>query len=253
MEPKQQADLVFLSGTFKGRRIPLSGRRMCIGRAPGCEILLDDETSSRHHTEVYFSGTRLMAHDLDSTNGTFINGTRIENAELHDGDRFAVGATVFMVELRAARDDRPTTVIIVEKQRALTTHLTLNLDESRMLRLPPGTSLVDAQQQLDALQRFIQLTAGLLHLPALIQRALDSLMETFNADRAVVLMLGPDETPGKQFSRWKTPPEEEQGISLPRSLLQQLVQRKQSFLSVRVPISNTSKRYTCGLKKTLKM
>ena len=231
MEQKIQADLVFLSGTFKGRRVPLTGRRICIGRAPGCEVLLDDETSSRHHTELILSSGRLLVHDLKSTNGTFVNGTRIENAELHNGDRLAVGATVFMVELRAPRQLRPTTVIIVEQQRALTTHMTLNLDESRMLRLRADVSIVDAQQQLDGLQRFILLTTGLLHLPALIQRALDFMIETFDAERAVVLMLGPDETPGTQFSRWKTPPEGEQEITLPRSLLQQLVQRKQSSLS----------------------
>lgn len=231
MDPLLQADLVFLSGTFKGRRVPLSGRRICIGRAPGCEVLLDDETSSRHHTELLFSSGRLLVHDLNSTNGTFINGARIEHGEVHDGDRLAVGATVFLVELRAARQDRPTTVIIVEKQRALTTHLTLNLDESRMLRLAAGADLTDAQKQLDTLQRFILLSTGLLHLPALAQRALDFLIDSFGAERGVVLMLGADETPGVQFSRWKSPPTTSQEITLPRSLLQQLMQRKQSFLS----------------------
>lgn len=231
MDPQLQADLIFLSGTFKGRRVLLSGRRICIGRAPGCDVLLDDETSSRHHTELLFSDGRLLVHDLNSTNGTFINGTRIEHGEVHDGDRLAVGATIFLVELRAPRRDRPTTVIIVEKQRTLTTHLTLNLEDSRMLRLPTGADLTDAQRQLDALQRFILQGTGLLHLPALTLRALDFMIDFFGAECGVILMLGPGEAPGVQFSRWKSPPEGHQEISLPRSLLQQLIQRKQSVLS----------------------
>ena len=62
-----------------------------IGRSTGAEFMVDAALVSRLHCQLTAAGGVLHVKDLDSTNGTFVNGKRISSAELHDGDRLGVG------------------------------------------------------------------------------------------------------------------------------------------------------------------
>ncbi len=69
-----------------------------IGRGVGCELHIDDPTSSRRHAALEFRGGRLTVRDLGSRNGTFLNGDRVTDAKaLVQGDRLLVGESLFTV------------------------------------------------------------------------------------------------------------------------------------------------------------
>jgi len=77
-----------------GERVALGERVVTIGRLPDCTIALPDANVSRKHTEVHHRGNAFVIVDLGSTNGTKINGTRIDNERtLADGDIVSVGST----------------------------------------------------------------------------------------------------------------------------------------------------------------
>jgi hypothetical protein len=77
-----------------GERVTLSDRVVTIGRLPDCTIALPDANVSRKHTEVHHRGNAFVIVDLGSTNGTKINGTRIDGERtLTDGDIVSVGST----------------------------------------------------------------------------------------------------------------------------------------------------------------
>jgi pSer/pThr/pTyr-binding forkhead associated (FHA) protein len=79
----------------------LSGGIRTIGRATGADFIVDAPLVSRVHCRLTaLPGGDLEVRDLNSTNGTFVNGERIENALLESGDRLKVGR----VELVAVRD-----------------------------------------------------------------------------------------------------------------------------------------------------
>jgi pSer/pThr/pTyr-binding forkhead associated (FHA) protein len=61
-----------------------------IGRQMGCEIWLNNRKLSRMHCRVEPEGDKWMLVDLNSHNGTFVNGTRVQRMELRDGDTFEV-------------------------------------------------------------------------------------------------------------------------------------------------------------------
>jgi HD-GYP domain-containing protein (c-di-GMP phosphodiesterase class II) len=75
-------------------------RRLGIGRMPSCDVFLDDASVSRRHAEVFFSEAGWLVRDLGSTNGTFLNGTRLGAAtqRLRAGDHLQPGKVVLSVE-----------------------------------------------------------------------------------------------------------------------------------------------------------
>jgi len=88
--------LVILDGLDMGRVIALPAAGLIIGRDPGCGLALADDAVSKRHLCLAFEGPgRVTARDLGSTNGTFVNGRRIETCRLGDGDKLYLGrATV---------------------------------------------------------------------------------------------------------------------------------------------------------------
>lgn len=80
----------------------LPGSIRTVGRATGADFIVDAPLVSRVHCRLTVApdGT-LEVRDLESTNGTFVNGKRIERARLASGDRLGVGR----IELVALRDE----------------------------------------------------------------------------------------------------------------------------------------------------
>jgi len=82
-----------------GNRVELGEDPACIGRLDDCEIQLTDKNVSRRHAEVRREGAGFVVVDLDSTNGTKVNGARVKRRELDDGDTITVGATPIRFEM----------------------------------------------------------------------------------------------------------------------------------------------------------
>jgi hypothetical protein len=77
-----------------GERVRLGDRPVIIGRLPECDVALADPNVSRRHAEVRPSGSGYSVVDLNSTNGTRVNGVVVApEAALRDGDIITVGAT----------------------------------------------------------------------------------------------------------------------------------------------------------------
>ena len=78
-------------------RVPI-GAVKTIGRSTGAEFMLDAPLVSRLHCQLSATSEALEVKDLESTNGTFVNDTRVTSAKLRAGDRLKIGR----VELRVS-------------------------------------------------------------------------------------------------------------------------------------------------------
>jgi FHA domain/zinc-ribbon domain len=84
--------LVVRSGGGRaGETFALERDRTSLGRAPECEIFLDDVTVSRRHAVITRGADGFTLHDEGSLNGTYVNRRRVESAKLDDGDEVQVG------------------------------------------------------------------------------------------------------------------------------------------------------------------
>jgi pSer/pThr/pTyr-binding forkhead associated (FHA) protein len=89
--------LLLCDGEFAGSEYRLTAEETLIGRNPSTDITLLDESISREHAIVAWdeeSGA-FTIEDLQSTNGTHVNGKRVRSATLADGDEIRVGHTRF--------------------------------------------------------------------------------------------------------------------------------------------------------------
>ena len=96
--PAASTLLVHTGDGAKPTRVPLEATTT-IGRAPECELRLEDTYASQQHARIFARGTGWYVEDLGSTNGTFVNEQKlVAPALLQPGDRVRIGQTV--LELR---------------------------------------------------------------------------------------------------------------------------------------------------------
>lgn len=87
--------LRFLAGRYQGGSIPVAaGRTLTVGRAAGCDVHLDEELTSRQHARITWEADSPVIEDLGSTNGTFVNGERVQRRRLVLGDRILIGGNI---------------------------------------------------------------------------------------------------------------------------------------------------------------
>ena len=88
-----------ITAEFTGQEISVE-RDMLVGRHQDAEILLQSTDISRKHAALLFRDDHIWVKDLNSTNGTFVNGERVEQEqeiELHDGDMLQFASFMFMI------------------------------------------------------------------------------------------------------------------------------------------------------------
>ncbi len=97
---RYQASIVIIKGYAEGMEYPLTKAYTVLGRDESADIPLRDALVSRQHVAIEFMHGEFLLRDLDSTNGTALNGKMVREARVRNRDRFQVGDTTiqFIVE-----------------------------------------------------------------------------------------------------------------------------------------------------------
>ncbi len=82
-----------------GRTFRLGDKPLIVGRSPEVEVVINDANVSRRHAEFWRTADGVAVRDLQSTNGTFVNGHRIAAVSLSPRDDVTIGALHFRIEL----------------------------------------------------------------------------------------------------------------------------------------------------------
>lgn len=102
-----RARLLIRNGGFAGMSYEVTADETLIGRNPTTDITLLDEGISREHALIAFDAELggYSIEDLQSTNGTKVNGKRVRSTGLADGDEIQIGHTIFQFVLGDAGDE----------------------------------------------------------------------------------------------------------------------------------------------------
>lgn len=90
-----------------------------IGREESCDIAINDIDVSSKHAVIKKSKSSFILEDLNSTNGTLLNGERINLAELNEGDEFVIGSTSFVVKINAQEEEADYPDLLVDEEEEL--------------------------------------------------------------------------------------------------------------------------------------
>ena len=102
--PAGSALLVVQRGPGAGSRYLLDSDLSTVGRHPESDIFLDDITVSRRHVEFRRDAGAFRVYDVGSLNGTYLNGDRVDDAELQNGDEVRIGKFRLMFFASDAKD-----------------------------------------------------------------------------------------------------------------------------------------------------
>jgi hypothetical protein len=82
-----------------GRSFAVGDRPLVIGRSPDVDVVINNTSVSRRHAEVWRTSDGVAIRDLDSTNGTYVNGHRVTAVSLTPRDDVTIGAVHLRIEL----------------------------------------------------------------------------------------------------------------------------------------------------------
>ncbi|GAC1700707.1 MAG: DUF3662 and FHA domain-containing protein [Candidatus Limnocylindrales bacterium] len=97
--PRASRGIVVVREGSQRRELPLGLETITIGRDPQNAVTIDDRRVSRRHAEIRLRLGRYTLYDLQSTNGTLVNGRRIAEVVLSDEDRIMIGNAELIVRL----------------------------------------------------------------------------------------------------------------------------------------------------------
>lgn len=159
------------------REAKITGSRLTIGRLPENDIVLIDETISRHHAELILKHGDYILKDLGTRNGTWVNGERIKEIKLKNGDEIKIG-TITLSFLSLAKPS----VIYEAKEDWLN-------NPSTMIR-PPSLPLaaISEHKKLEIIYNISQAVSSIFDLKELMEKVAGLVLEVIKADRFLLML-----------------------------------------------------------------
>lgn len=167
-----------------------------IGRTKDNAVFCLHKSLSRRHAQIDFDGVKVKITDLQSKNGIFVNGKRVSQCELLQGDSFRCGDITFLIEAATTRSPGLTRPSVRDRAvQTLPSPFVVDPAVARRPTAPPGVTVVDDERYKDKL--FLLIRASELCVSELpIDKVMDELVvlavQVLEVDRIALLKLDDD-------------------------------------------------------------
>jgi transcriptional regulator with GAF, ATPase, and Fis domain len=231
--------LLVVSGPLKDSMIPLSEGDITIGREASNGIAVSDPSVSRKHCLVRGLDGRFLVRDLDSRNGTLVNGTGVEEQWLRHGDEIAAGDSSFVFLLEDEEQAPAAGRVEFEEAQYTAETTVLNprdviyLQPDRMLRELPASSQL--ARNLNALFKITRIVHAIRDLNELQSQLLDLIFEIVPASRGAILLADKEgEQFNSTFGRMRQAGQP-QLVKVSRTIARQVLEQRVGILGSDVP------------------
>ena len=179
--------LTVLQGPEKGRRFELPDHEpQQLGRSAE-SLPIRDQTISRRHAELTPDDGRWIIRDLRSSNGTFVNGSRVtEPRLLRPGDQIRVGLTLLSFGEAASAPPKRVDAARKSEVDVSVEHTVASNDDSMIVASPEPSQ--SAEFQLKVLYELLELIGSAQDRDELLERVMDVVFDYFKADRGFILL-----------------------------------------------------------------
>jgi len=236
--------LLVLAGPSKDSTIPLPELEATLGRDPANSVAVPDASVSRKHCLLRRDeDERFQIKDLDSRNGTLVNGRSVKEHWLRHGDEIATGDSVFLFLVED--EDQPLPASRVEfddSHPAAETKLihpreAVYLQPDRLLQELPATSQV--ARNLSGLLKISRIVHAIRDLEELQAQLLDLIFEMVPADRGAILLAeGAEQEFSCLYARTRQS-RQPQLVRVSRTIARRVMQENVAILGVDVPTTGT--------------
>lgn len=192
--------LVAIAGPLKDSNFDLPTGELSIGRDAANVLAISDPSVSRRHCVVVRDADKFKVRDLESRNGTLVNGTPVREQLLRHGDQLSVGDSLFVFLIEETEEGAlPSQVEFEEGSPA---HSTVRLRPADVLYLQPDKILSALPatsrlaRNLNALLKISRVVHSIRDLEALQSEILTLIFEVAPAERGAILLSGS----GKEFA-----------------------------------------------------
>jgi signal transduction histidine kinase/pSer/pThr/pTyr-binding forkhead associated (FHA) protein len=196
------ASLFVIRGNDQGTRFELDEPTLGLGRDASNRIQIHDTEVSRQHAELRRVDDMYTLTDLSSSNGTYVNGRRIQHQQLSSGDHLQVGSTLMLYTgpAESSGDDLLGKIDITPSQqtsdRSQIIRSVTQEEGSRIFALdvdlPPSSWLARARSNLQVMYRTALAISHTLDTHELLRRILELIFEWVEADRGCIMLVDPD-------------------------------------------------------------
>jgi len=196
------ASLFVIRGIDQGTRFELDEPAVCLGRDSSNRVQLHDTEVSRQHAEIVQVESTFTLSDLSSSNGTFVNGQRVERHRLVSGDQIQVGSTLMLYTGPSEESEEELAEKVnIASPRATDdqshiVHSVSQQEGSRLFEVQPAalpTSwLARARANLQVLYRAALAVSHTLDIDQLLPRIMELIFESVEADRGCIMLVDPD-------------------------------------------------------------
>jgi two-component system NtrC family sensor kinase len=239
--------LQVLQGPDRGKRFELpSNEPQLIGRSSEA-LPITDTTVSRRHAELTPDNGAWYLRDLESANGTFVNGHPIhERIQLAAGDQIRCGSTLLLFTLAIEEDRRPSTIRMLDAETMdVTVESTSDPNAESMILAAPDP-IRAASNHLRVIYDLTALTASTLTRDELLKRVMDLIFDEFKPDRGFILV--GDQASGPldaAVTRYRIRPRtvDEGRIPVSRTIIQHALGKREGLLSTN---AMNDKRFEAG-------
>jgi transcriptional regulator with GAF, ATPase, and Fis domain len=233
--------LLAIAGPLKDSNFALPNGEIHIGRDPSNLLSISDPSLSRRHCALSRDGDGYKIRDLDSRNGTSVNGAAVREARLRHGDQISVGDSIFLLLLHDDADQPAATRVEYEDRLTQATAQVrpqdvLYLHPERILKEFPASSRV--ARNMNALLKISQVVHSIRDLDELQAQILTLIFEAVPAERGAVLLDGKgDPTFATTFARHRVA-KSVLPVPISRTIARQVMQEGLAILGADVPGSN---------------
>ena len=188
--------LTIIQGPDHGKTFDVDGLTSTIGRDPTCDVSLRDPGVSRFHARFEWMDDRCILKDLGAANGTFVNGIRVNDADIQTGDQIRVGNTILTVNQPpgpgALVDHRGLPIQIDSEGRVDASIITTaRASGEPHAAFVGGEDMADMRTSIVGLRALYRIAEMLAHdydIDRLLTGIMDMIFDVVDADRGVILL-----------------------------------------------------------------
>jgi transcriptional regulator with GAF, ATPase, and Fis domain len=225
--------LAAISGPLRDSVFPLKDGLLSIGREYSNRLAIDDSLVSPQHCTVTQDAEHWVLRDLGSLTGTFVNGLPVQERPLTNGDRIAVGGSVFLFLNEEASEVHPNPVEMDEGTEATAARTRLRREDMRYLHPDALAALPTTERLARDLQTLLKISTAIgsvRNVESLQWQLLGMIFDVVPAERGAIL-LGTDPDEFSSVVAWDRVSGPQHSVHVDRSVARQVLDERVAMLS----------------------